>query len=164
MAEEKKVIRDTDEDARILARELIAEASFGAIAVQEPDTGVPLVSRVAIATDPEGRPIFLASELSIHSKCLAQNSKCSVLLGEPGKGDPLAHPRITLICNAVIIERNSEERDRLRDPYLAQHPKAKLYIDFGDFQFYRLEIERANLNGGFGKAYALTAEDFSVSQ
>ncbi|MBL4891566.1 MAG: HugZ family protein [Rhizobiaceae bacterium] len=163
MAEEKKVIRDTDDDARILARKLIVEASFGAIAVQEPDTGVPLVSRVAIATDPEGRPIFLASELSIHSKCLAQNSKCSVLLGEPGKGDPLAHPRITLICNAVIIERKSEERDRLRGPYLKQHPKAKLYIDFGDFQFYRLEIERANLNGGFGKAYALTAEDFAVN-
>ena len=163
MADKMNPIRDTDDDARLLARKLIAEANFGAIAVQEPDTGVPLVSRVAIAIDPEGRPIFLASELSIHSKCLEQNGKCSVLLGEPGKGDPLAHPRITLICNAVKIERGSKERDRLRDPYLEQHRKAKLYIDFGDFHFYRLEIERANLNGGFGKAYLLTAEDFAVN-
>jgi len=32
-------------------------------------------------------------------------------------------------------------------------------VDFADFRFYRLAVERALLNGGFGKAYVLTGED-----
>jgi len=159
MAKKTNPIRETDEDARMLARKLIDKADYGSIAVLEPGTGIPLVSRISIATDPSGIPVFLASELSNHSKCLAVNPLCSVMIGEPGKGDPLAHPRITLICKAIKIDRTSKERDKLREPYLKRHPKAELYIDFGDFHFYRLEIDRANLNGGFGKAYELTAED-----
>lgn len=161
---EKKInpIRETDDEARRMARLLIAEARFGALAVIEPDTGMPLVSRIAIGSDPEGRVVSLASELSFHSKALAADPRASILLGEPGKGDPLAHPRITLIGRMARIDRSSRERDRLRGPWLAQHPKAELYVDFADFHFFRLEMERAHLNGGFGKAYVLTPEDVGM--
>ena len=152
-------IRETDDEARALARRLIHEAHYGSIATLEPGTGFPLVSRIAVATDAAGELIFLASELSNHSKCIAANPRCSVMLGEPGKGDPLAHPRITLIGSVDRIDRSSDERDALRDPYLQSHPKAELYIDFGDFHFFRLNMERANLNGGFGKAFELTRSD-----
>ena len=53
------------------------------------------------------------------------------------------------------IARDSAEIATLRERWLARHPKAALYIDFGDFNFYRLALERAFLNGGFGKAYVL---------
>ena len=43
--------------------------------------------------------------------------------------------------------------------YLNRHPKAKLYVGFGDFAFFRLAVERASLNGGFGKAYHLALSD-----
>ena len=152
-------IRETDKEACALARQLIDEAKFAALGVLEPETGMPLVSRIAVATDDAGQLIFLASELSNHSKSLAINPRASIMVGEPGKGDPLAHPRITLIGQVEKIERGSRERDRLRDPYLAHHSKASLYIDFGDFHFFRLRLERANLNGGFGKAYELQSSD-----
>src|SRR3546814_16102004 len=50
-------------------------------------------------------------------------------------------------------------RERLKRRYLARHPKAALYVDFPDFSFWRLEIARASLNGGFGRAYAMTPAD-----
>lgn len=46
---------------------------------------------------------------------------------------------------------------------LRRHPRSKLYVDFPDFGFFRLNPLRASLNGGFGRAYALTAEDLIIS-
>ena len=50
-------------------------------------------------------------------------------------------------------------RAGIRSRFLARHPKAELYADFGDFAFWRLNVEGASFNGGFGKAYAMSAED-----
>jgi len=154
------LIRPTDSEACETARNLIQHAHFGSLAVLHPDTGLPHVTRIAIGTSPTGTPLTLISDLSFHTTALHQNPNCSLLLGEPGtKGDPLTHPRITLACKAGIISRKSTRYDQLRTRYLAQHPKAKLYIDFTDFNFGLFDIQSASLNGGFGKAYALSAHD-----
>ena len=163
MADEKKdVLRPTDDEAIRLARRLLRTARFGALAVIEPDTGAPYASRVATATDPHGSPLILVSALSTHTGALLADPRCSLLLGEPGKGDPLAHPRITIACLAHRLDRESDEGVRARRRYLNRHPKAELYADFGDFSFFRLEPKRASLNGGFGKAFALTSTDLLV--
>ena len=52
---------------------------------------------------------------------------------------------------------------RLREHYLSQRPKAKLYIDFGDFRLVRFDVQTAFLNGGFGKAYKLSSSDLERS-
>lgn len=158
----KSVIRPTDDQARLLAKGLIRSARFGALAAIEAETGHPLASRVSVATDLDGTPVVLTSTLSGHTRAIEKTAACSLLLGEPGKGDPLAHPRITLFCNAARVERNSESHTRLRRRYLARHPKAELYVDFSDFAFFRLEFERASLNGGFGKAFELVREDLAL--
>jgi len=157
--EPKSVIRPTDDQARGLAKGLIRTARFGALAAIEAGTGHPLASRVAVATDLDGTPVILTSTLSGHTKAILENPDCSLLVGEPGKGDPLAHPRISLFCTAVRAERGGPVHERLRRRYLARHPKAELYVDFGDFAFFRLELERASLNGGFGKAFELEKSD-----
>ncbi len=40
-------------------------------------------------------------------------------------------------------------------------PNAKLYYDFSDFLMYRLTPSECDLNGGFGKAFNLTAADLN---
>ena len=60
---------------------------------------------------------------------------------------------------ATFITRNDTAFTELRDHYLITHPKAKLYIDFADFNFVAFDIQSADLNGGFGKAFHLTASD-----
>ncbi|MEM9634921.1 MAG: DUF2470 domain-containing protein [Pseudomonadota bacterium] len=157
--EPKSVIRPTDDQARRMAKDLMRCARFGALAAIEADTGLPLASRVAVATDIDGTPVILTSLLSGHTAAIRNNSSCSLLVGEPGKGDPLAHPRVSLFCNALPIERGGPVHARIKRRYLARHPKAELYVDFGDFAFFRLEPSRASLNGGFGKAFELQQED-----
>lgn len=152
-------IRETDDPSRRMAKDLIRKARFGALAAIEAGTGHPLASRVALATDLDGTPVILTSTLSGHTSAILETPDCSVLVGEPGKGDPLAHARISLFCSAVRIARESETHKRLRRRYLARHPKAELYVDFGDFAFFRLELKRASLNGGFGKAFELAKAD-----
>jgi len=154
--QEKKVIRETDDEAIRLAKMLLRTARYGALAVLDPQSGAPLASRVAVATDLDGTPLILVSSLSEHTGGLDADRRCSLLLGEPGKGDPLAHPRISLRCLAERLQRGTSEQVCAERRYLNRHPKARLYAGFGDFAFFRLEVERANLNGGFGKAYHLT--------
>ena len=121
----------------------------------DPATGGPLASRVGIATDLDGTPIILTSMLSAHTRALLADARCSLLVGEPGKGDPLAHPRITLICSATKLDRESDAGLQARRRYLNRNPKADLYVNLGDFSFFRLEMTGASLNGGFGRAYNL---------
>ncbi|MCV0397392.1 MAG: HugZ family protein [Rhizobiaceae bacterium] len=155
----KDVIRETDAEAIALARTLLRTARHGALAVLSPEDGAPLASRTAVATDHDGSPIILVSSLSAHTGALRADPRCSLLLGEPGKGDPLAHPRITLSCVARELRRGTPDQSRAESRYLARQPKAKLYAGFGDFSYFRLEIGKTSLNGGFGKAYLLTAAD-----
>lgn len=158
-ADGQKVLRDTDAEAVALARRLLREAPYMTLAVLHPQTGFPFASRVLTVTGDDGVPAILASALSGHSKGLAADPRCSLLAGEPGKGDPLAHPRITLQCIAESVPRDSESHHRLRDLFLARHPKSKLYIDFPDFGFSRLLPQDAALNGGFGRAYRIDSRD-----
>ncbi len=153
-------IRPTDNEARQITRDLIVNAQFGSLAVLHPDTGLPHVTRIAIGTTPSGTPLTLISDLSFHTNALRQNPNCSLLLGEPtANGDPLIHPRITIQCKTCFLTRDDPKHADIRTHYQTTHPKSKLYIDFADFNFVLFNIQSASLNGGFGKAYELTAKD-----
>lgn len=157
MADDKiNPIRKTDDEARDLARSLIVNARFGALAVRDPETGDPVVTRIALVPGPDTAPLTLISDLSSHTRALLAHPRCSVLIGEPGdKGDPLTHARLTLLATAQPADKAA-----LRTHYLGAYPKAALYYDFGDFRLVRLAPLSGLLNGGFGKAYELAAEDF----
>ncbi|MFY9968860.1 MAG: pyridoxamine 5'-phosphate oxidase family protein [Roseiarcus sp.] len=141
------------------AKRLMRLARLGAIATLEPDTGAPLTTLVGVASGFDGAPIFLMSTLSRHTKHLMSDPRASLLLtGEPERGDPLNHPRVTL---SGRIEKTQAPSARRR--YLQRNPKARLYADFGDFAFFRLAIELVHFNGGFGRANLLEPGDILSS-
>jgi heme iron utilization protein len=147
-------IRPTDDAARSLARQLLAAARHGALGVIDPATGGPMVTRVAVGWD-GAAPLILVSTLSAHTAALQANPATSLLVGDPGpRGDPLNHPRLTLLTAAHPVPK-----DMHRARWLADHPKTALYFDFSDFMMVRLSIRSAHLNGGFGKAFILSPED-----
>lgn len=154
-------INKTDDQALELVQKLVVENRYAALAVNEPESNIPLVSRIAFAYCANQGLFFAASDLSLHSKCLLLRDDCSLLIGEAGKGDGLAHPRVTIVGKVSRMSNDWTGRAQCREAFLARHPKAELYIDFADFGFYPLAVERAFLNGGFGKAYHLTKEDLS---
>lgn len=156
-------IRPTDDDARGLARDLIASARFAALAVLL-DSGVPMVTRVAFGLGPEGQALTLVSDLSRHTAALKANPVCSLLIGEPGeRGDPLTHPRLTLQASARFIRQSDPGYQELASHYLKSHPKSALYIGFADFSFALFRAEQGYLNGGFGKAFHLTPADMNLN-
>lgn len=155
--DQAQVLRETDDAAREQARAFVRESAHGALATLEPGTGWPLASRVSLAVDAHGLPLILISRLSAHYGALEADARCSLLLGEAGDGDPLRHPRITVMCLAQKI--SPEWRAAARAQFLQRHPGAEMYADFADFDFWTLVPQRASLNAGFGKAYALSATD-----
>jgi putative heme iron utilization protein len=151
-------IRPTDDAARGLARDLLRRARSGSLATLGAD-GHPAASLVSLATDADGTPLILVSALSAHTGNLLGDPRASLLLATLGKGDPLAHARITLKVEGRQIERGTADGQRIRRRFLARQPKAALYADFGDFSFFALELRSASLNGGFGRAYELSPAD-----
>lgn len=161
MTEKQPLLQPVDAAVRRQAQALVRQARFAALGTLERD-GFPAVSRIAITTAMSGDVGFLISGLSGHFGNLARDGRCSLLLGEPGKGDPLAHPRLTLIGQAQRLD-TGPAREALRARHLMRHPKSALYADFADFAFWLFRIERAALNGGFGKASALTRDDLTLN-
>lgn len=131
-----------------------------ALASSEPAGGWPYASLVTMATSLDGAPLLLVSGLSLHARALRADPRCSLLLDTTGAGDPLAHPRLTVFGEAGFLDRDSTAARHARQRFLARHPKARLYADFADFTFVRVEPRRAFLNAGFGRASELGADDF----
>ena len=153
-------VQKPNDEARVLARALLREARFAALSVRDPEDGWPAVSRIALAMMEDGRPMSLISDLSAHARALKASPECGLLVGEPkDKGDPLTHPRLSLKVRACFVRHGEAEYAPLAERYLEQRPKVKLYIGFGDFSIVVFSPVSALLNGGFGKAFALTPGD-----
>jgi hypothetical protein len=148
-----------DFDPRVLARSLLRATRAGTLGTLDRNTGHPFASLVNVATDMDGAPVILTSRLSTHTANLEHDGRASILLAETGRGDPLAHPRLTVLGTVAQIEKESEDDARVRRRFLARHPKSELYAGFGDFSFWRMRVASAHLNGGFARAADLTAHD-----
>ncbi len=140
------------------AKRLMRSARVGALATFDFESRLPLATLVGVASDWDGAPLFLLSELARHTKNLAGDARASLLLTSiGGRGDPLNQPRLTLGGPiAIMPAQNAKKR------YLDRNPKAKLYAGFTDFSLRRMRIESVHFNGGFGRADRLTPEDLLV--
>ncbi len=149
-------------DALALAKELLRSVRAGALATLVPGHASPFVSLVNVATAPDASPILLLSELAAHTRHLAADPHVSLLLARTGPGDPLAHPRITLVGKAGRID-DPGHRAALKERFLWKHPKSALYADFADFSFWLIALDEVHLNGGFGRAGRFEAKSLVTS-
>jgi hypothetical protein len=108
-----------------------------------------------VAVDHDLAPLLLLSTLAEHSKAIAANPAISLLFdGTAGLAQPLTGPRLTVLGRA---QRTRDAQARRR--FLARHPDAAMYADFGDFHVYRLDLVRAHLVAGFGRITWVEAAD-----
>ena len=138
-----------------MARRCLRTARTAALATLDPKSGYPLTTLVNVATDVDGSPLMLLSQLALHTRNIAADARVSLLLAQLGKGDPMAaSERLSVSGRASPCgDTNAKRR------FLARHPKAKLYADFPDFALYRLEIVSLHPNGGFARAAQVTREE-----
>lgn len=140
------------------ARELLRTIRVGALGTLDRNTGHPVTTLTTVATDTDGAPLILISNLSSHTANLKADGRASVLLSRTGKGDPLAHPRLTVLGAFAKVEDEAEVV-RLKARFLAGNPKAQIYIDFADFSLWRLNVAAGHLNGGFARAADIAGAD-----
>lgn len=145
--------------APVIAKTLLRTTRAAALATIDRNSGHPFASLVNVATDSDGAPLVLISRLATHTANLERDGRASVLLAAGGRGDPLAHPRLTVIGTFEQILRDDAREARARGRFLARHPKSELYAGFADFSFWRLAVVSAHLNGGFARAADLKAAD-----
>jgi putative heme iron utilization protein len=134
------------------ARRLIRGARMATLATSA--EGMPFASLVTPAAAPDLAPLMLLSSLSEHTRHLMAEPRCSLLFaGTPEGPNPQTAPRVTL---TGLAERVPEaELPALKARWLARHPYAALYADFGDFALWRVRPGGALLVGGFARASRL---------
>ncbi|MGE3829670.1 MAG: HugZ family protein [Parvibaculaceae bacterium] len=131
----------------LAARQLLRRARTGMLATLNQDGSGPYASLVNIATDLAGRPVIFISTLAWHTRNLARDGQASILTAElPAQGDALTGSRVTVMGRFAKIEAKD-----IAERYAQHHPAARLYLDFPDFSFWRLEPQKIHAVAGFGR-------------
>ena len=146
------------EQARTLVH-LARSGTLGTLSRRHP--GHPFVSVMPYAPDERGRPLVLISGLAMHTQNLDADPRASLLVAQSGHEDPLAMARVTLMGRAGRLP--ASERGAAREAYLARHPNAVHWVDYGDFAFWRLDLTDVYFVGGFGAMDWLTAGGYEAA-
>ena len=138
---------DSQNELHKIALQLIAQRKSGVLAtVSVKQDGFPFASQAPF-TMLEHSPLFLFSDLSVHSKNLRNNEKATLLVQA---GDDMQGSRASLMGHVKRIDDTLA--DQAKEHYLADHPDAAQWISFGDFRFYTMSIIDIYVVAGFGKA------------
>jgi heme iron utilization protein len=129
---------------------LLAGVRTGTLSVSDPETGGAYGALVNVAVDGQFAPIVLVSSLSRHTQGLLKNPVASLMVhGElPKSSDPLTGLRTT-VTGPFLKSKDAE----IRAIFLARHPYAAMYADFGDFSFWQMQPEKIYIVAGFGRVY-----------
>jgi putative heme iron utilization protein len=141
-------------------RTLISLASVATLStLSRKHPGFPFGSLMPFALDSAGRPIFLISNMAMHTQNLKADPRCSLFVGQAGAdGDPLGAARATLIGNAEPVP--DPDLAAVREKYLARHENSRYWVDFADFSFFRLWPIDLYYVGGFGVMGWVEARDY----
>lgn len=145
------------------ARTLLHIGRVGSLStVSRNHPGWPFGSVMPYGLDERGRPIFLISDMAVHTQNVAGDPRASLLVTPPEwSADPLGAPRVTLLGNVSLVP--AEEREQARPLYLARYENAKYWVDYTDFNFYRLEVIDVYFIGGFGVMGWVSAEEYALA-
>lgn len=147
---------DSDEGQAALARDarrLVRQARTAALATVD-GSGAPQASLVLSACSLSAEPIFLLSDLALHSRNINHDPRVAVLFDDARElEDPLTGGRLNL---SGIIEPVDDELIASR--YLRRHPSAAGYVEFTDFGFYRVRPGSGHFVAGFGRIETLNGK------
>jgi len=153
---ENKTNDNYNADKAAAPRLVLRSAKTGAMGTIDQNSGHPYVSYATIATSIYGAPVFLTSDLALHTQNIRKDPRISLMVHEAGySGDPLALDRTSLVGTADF-DISAVERQR----YLNRNPEAVGYADFADFHFFSMRIEMIHFVGGFGRIYEVDPVKF----
>ena len=136
---------------------LVPVATLSTLSRKHP--GFPFGSLMPFALDAAGRPIFLISNMAMHTQNLKTDPRCSLFVAQvTADGDSLGAARATLVGHAEPVA--DEDIASVRETYLARHENSRYWVDFADFSFFRLQPIDLYYVGGFGVMGWVEARDY----
>ena len=137
------------------ARCLFRAAAASTLATQ--GDGQPFASLVTHTMAGDGALLLWLSTLSQHTRQLMVEPRCALMAqGTATSPNPQTAPRATFTGIAEQIDDAG-----LKARWLARHPYAALYADFGDFALWRIAPQSGLLVGGFAAAHRLRRDDIT---
>ena len=125
-------------------------------------SGYPFGSLMPYTIDDPGRPIFLISNMAMHTQNIQADHRASLFVCQGGDGDPLGTARATLVGDVFPIPE--DEVGEARQRYLSRHENSRSWVDFKDFGFYRLQPLDIYYVGGFGVMGWVTTEEYQPAK
>jgi putative heme iron utilization protein len=135
-------------------------ATLSTVSRKQP--GYPFGSLMPYTIDGTGRPIFLISNMAMHTQNIQADHRASLFVGQPGDGDPLGTPRATLVGDVFPV--SEDEVGEARQRYLSRYENSRSWVDFKDFGFYFLQPLDIYYVGGFGVMGWVSAEDYRFAK
>jgi putative heme iron utilization protein len=145
------------------ARTLMAATNVGALATLTLE-GDPWGSIVTYGLLADGAPVLCVSRLAEHGRNLDADPRASLVVSAPvDEAYPLSGGRVT-VAGRARRPRNDDEAAAARAAHLAAVPSAELYVDFGDFSLWLLEVQRVRWVGGYGRMASADAAAYAAAQ
>ncbi|BCX05340.1 MAG: hypothetical protein KatS3mg053_3278 [Candidatus Roseilinea sp.] len=100
------------------------------------------------------------SDLAPHKRMLLANPKCSVLIAEAddGRAEVMSLARVALQGIAAKIEKHTDDYAQAKARFLARLPSSEIMFGLPDFDLFRITPTGGRFIGGFGRAFAFTAD------
>ena len=137
------------------ARDLLNTHYYGSLSTIDGE-GYPYGSLVRYCLDEAGAPLFSLSAIAEHTRNVLANPKVSLFVLDNKDDNIQEAARLSVYGE---IEKLEDDADRIAH-FSRFFPEAKQYHEELDFNFYRLNVERARYVGGFAKAHWLKDADF----
>ena len=157
-------MKEHDDDTKQLLLErtqtLATSAEQGVLGTLD-DDGYPYTSLVELLFDGDRHFWLLLSDLAVHSDNIRRDRRASLLISddvEDSETQTLQTARATFLGEVLEMD---DRRSEVEERYLELHPEAEQFIDFSDFHFYRMSIQRARMVAGFGKVGWIDVDEFA---
>lgn len=124
--------------------------------------GFPFGSVMPYAEDEHGEPLLLISSMAMHTQNLLADPRCTLLICESGDGDILGRGRVSLMGEARQVE--GDAIPAAREQYLAAQAAAAQWIEYSDFQLFRISLIDIYFVGGFGVMGWVAAEEYRQAE
>jgi putative heme iron utilization protein len=145
------------------ARTLLAATNVGALATLTAG-GDPWGSIVTYGLLGNGAPVLCVSRLAEHGRNLDGDPRASLVVSAPiVDAYPLAGGRVT-VAGRARRPSAGDEIAAARAAHLAAVPSAELYVDFGDFSLWLLEVQRVRWVGGYGRMASADAAAYAAAE
>lgn len=139
------------------ARTIAASTNAATLATLTAD-GDPWASFVAYGLQ-DGRPVLCVSNLAEHGRNLAGDPRASLsIVAGSSDTDPLSSSRITL--SGIVSQPSSIERDAVRAAYVSAVPAGRFFVDYSDFTFWVLDVQRVRWVGGYGRMDSAAGQEY----